>query len=288
LYKKITATIAVPALVIATAVSWAREDTVRLTVLDLNDGMSVFVDAPGQRGDVLVDGGGDWSGTRVVVPFLRAQGVDQLAATILTRADKAHAAGLSAVAGAMPVGEAIHSGVLSRSKFHAQWLAQMQSLAVPLRKVRTNDEFGFSDEPRWRVLYPPPLLSASRSDDNSLVLELSHRGVNVLMMSDAGASIERWLVEEGKLRRAHVIVKGRHGSEPSCTEAFLAVARPELVVQVVGFRPSGRYAEPELAERLARRGARYLRTDDCGAVQLALTGDGYSVHTQFASRDLSD
>src|ERR1017187_6489512 len=122
--RGLIAALAVPTLGVALFLNGGHMDKVELTVLSLNDGMSVFIDAPGERSEMLIDGGGGWSGARIVIPFLPAQGVNQLGAIVLTRGDKAHAAGLDTVANEVPIREAIYSGIGSRSKYYPQWLAQ--------------------------------------------------------------------------------------------------------------------------------------------------------------------
>ena len=116
--RGLVAAIAVPTLSVALFLNGGGAKKVELTVLSLNDGMSVFIDAPGERNDMLVDGGGGWSAAHFVIPFLRAQGVNRLAAIVLTRGDKSHAAGFGTVANEIPIREAFYSGIGSRSKYY--------------------------------------------------------------------------------------------------------------------------------------------------------------------------
>ena len=51
---------------------------IKLTVLPLNGGHCVFVDAPGRKNDWLVDCGNDNAVEFTLKPFLRAQGVNQI------------------------------------------------------------------------------------------------------------------------------------------------------------------------------------------------------------------
>jgi len=269
--------LAVPAVGAVLFLNGGRSERVDLTVLALNDGMSVFLDGPGERGDVLIDGGSDWSGLHVVIPFLRAQGVDRLAAMVLTRGDKAHAAGLNVVAQEVPTREAIYSGFHSRSQYYWQWHEGMKARGIPLHAVNTGDELHFAQGVRVRVLNPPSEEVSNRSDDNALVLAIEFGPTRVLYMSDAGETVEKRIMKAFPDLHAQVIVKGQHGRESSCTGEFLDAVRPEAVVQVVGLRPSNRYPEPDLRDRLAQRGIVLYRTDDTGAVTIRLTPDGYGI-----------
>jgi competence protein ComEC len=281
---RLAALVAAPAAAAAIVLTASRDQSVEITVLDLTDGASIFLNVPGEGDDWLIDGGGDWSGERVVTPFLRAQGVDRLGVVAVSRADKAHVAGLCALTGEIPVARAVHGGAGSRSKFYAQWLAQVRERGIALQQMRAGDEMRAGGAVRVRALHPQRGALASRSDDNVLVLLVEFGSTRVLLMSDAGETVERQLLAQNPGLRAHVIVKGEHGKEVSCTPEFLDAVRPEVVVQVVGTRPSGRYPSPTLRERLAARGIRLLRTDETGAVRLRLSRDGYTIRSCLAAQ----
>lgn len=277
--RRILVSIAAPALGAAMFLSFDREPVAEISVLDLTDGQAIFLNLPGEREDLLIDAGGDWSGRRVVVPFLRAQGVDRLAATITTRGDKSHVAGFADVLREMPVGAAIHSGCATRSRYYSEWLRAVREAKVPLQTVRAGDAVGDAS-PAWvHVLHPPRGPGASRSADNAVVLMVEHGPTRVLLMSDAGETVENALLASGVDLHATVMVKGRHEKEASATDAFLDAVRPETVVQVAGSRTPYRYPRSDTRERIESRGIRYLRTDETGAVTIRLTPAGYTVKT---------
>jgi competence protein ComEC len=282
--RRMAAAIAVPALGVALFLSHPREEVVEITVLDLNDGASIFLNAPGEQHDVLIDGGGDWSGLRVVIPFLRAQGVDRLARVVLTRGDKPHAAGLVLAVREIPSGEAMYSGVPSLSKFYRQWITEMRIRQIPIRTVHAGDEVPVAPDLRVRVLNPPRDGIGNRSADNSLVLALEFGPTRVLLMSDAGETVERRLLAGTEDLRAQLVIKGRHEKESSCTDEFLDAVRPEAVVVAANTRPSNRYPQPDLRERLERRHVASYRTDETGAVTIRLTKVGYTIRTCLASQ----
>jgi competence protein ComEC len=270
----------------ALAVAGLRRDTVELTVLSLNDGPAIFLNAPGERNDWLIDGGGNWDGARVLPPFLRAQGVDQLGAVVLTRGIGSHAGGLSAVLGEIPVAQVMHADASSRSRFSRQWLAMVNERRIPLRTLRAGDTLAAGNHVRVQVLHPPRGAAVStRSDDNALVLAIEVGATRVLLMSDAGETVERRLLESGADMRAAVIVRGQHGKESCCSPEFLAAVRPEVMVLAVNTRSSSREPDPVLRERLAERGVKLLRTDETGAVTILLTRQGYQLRTHWPRSD---
>jgi competence protein ComEC len=255
-------------------VAW-RQPVVEVTVLDMPDGVAVFVNPPGTGGDFLVNGGTEWGARRTVLPFLRSQGVDRLAAQMLTRGDKAHAAGLVTVMRELPVGEAIHSGTGSRSKFFWSWLSQVRQQGQPVRVMAAGAERTWPGGLRLRVWHPPPWPASERSDDNSTVWSLEFGPTRMWFASDVGATVERSL----RPPRAQIVVLGRHGLEESATDEFLDQVQPEVVIQLVGTRPMTRYPWPQTRERIEQRQIRYLATSETGAVTVRLTPAGYRIRT---------
>ncbi len=254
-------------------------DTVELTVLSLSDGPAIFLNAPGERNDWLIDGGGNWDGARVLPPFLRAQGVDRLGAIVLTRDVESHAGGLSAVLSEIPVAQALHADAPSRSKYGRQWLAMVNERGIPLRTLRAGDALSAGNHVRVKVLHPPRETVSTRSDENALVLAIEVGPTRVLLMSDTGETVERRLLESGTDVRAAVIVRGQNKKESCCSTEFLAAAQPEVVVLTVNTRPNNREPEPVLRERLKKHGVKLLCTDETGAVTILLTGRGYQLRT---------
>jgi len=278
-HRRLIAAIAAPVMIVALFVHDGPSNKVDLTVLSLSDGTSIFARVQGSHHDLLIDGGGGWDGMHVVVPFLRSEGVNRLEAAVLSCGDKAHAAGLTVVASEVGARQAVWSGILSRSKYCAEWVNQIKARKIPLRAVEAGDELLSTPMVHIRVLNPPPGMIANRADDNSLVLSVEYGPTRVLLMSDAGATVEKYLLRNNTNLHAQVIVKGQHGKEPSCTADFLDAVKPETVVQVVNTGDTHHYPEPALRDRLTARGINYLRTDDDGAVTIRLTKNGCEVRT---------
>ncbi len=277
--RRLIAALAVSCVAATLLVRAVPSNKVDLTVLSLSDGTSIFARVLGSHHDLLIDGGGGWDGMHVVVPFLRSQGVNRLAATVLTCGDKAHTAGLTVVVSEVGTREAVWSGILSRSKYCAEWLDHVKARGIPLRAVEAGDDLSSASNVHIRVLNPLPGMVASRADDNALVLAVEYGPTRVLLMSDAGETVERRVLKEFGGFHAQVVVKGQNSKESSCTAEFLDAVRPETVVQIVNAGDSHRYPEPALRDRLAARGITYLRTDDSGAVTIRLTKSGCEVRT---------
>ncbi len=280
-WRRWRALVTVPALGLALWWSGSPVDQTEITILDLNRGTAAFVNLPGEQHDFLLDGGDDFGGTRVLLPFLRTAGVDRLAAAVLTCADKGHVAGLAQVAEKLPVGEIIYAGTRGRSRFYRQWVAATTG-RFPTRTWRAGQAWEVTPQFRAQVLHPPAIITSARREDNVLVLRLEHGSTRVLWMSNASAEVERTLVASGQDLRAQVLVREGSGGEDSCGAELLAAVQPELVVLATHAWPLDRAPHPNFLGRLKARGIRLLRTAEAGAITLRLRRDGYDVRTCLA------
>ena len=254
---------------------WAGKTPPEITVFDLSQGAAAFVNLPGEQHDFLIDGGDDYGGDRILVPALRAQGVDRLAAVVLSCADKGHAAGLLKVAAKIPVTEAYHAGTRGRSPYYRQWLREMPGI----RELKAGTNWPVAPGAQVRVLHPPATTTSGRADDNVVVLLLETAGRRVLFMSGASDAVEDWLVASGQDLRADVVIREGSGRETLCSPAFLAAVQPQWVVLQTHSWPHNRLPQPAFTARLAAHGVRLIRTAEAGAVTVRLGPAGIAVRS---------
>jgi competence protein ComEC len=79
-----------------------------------------------------------------------------------------------------------------------------------------------------------------------------------------------------------VLKAGHHGSPASTSAAFLAAVRPKLVLVSVGEGNTYGFPGRALLDRCGRAGARVLRTDLDGAIEIRTDGGQLSVRTAAA------
>lgn len=77
---------------------------------------------------------------------------------------------------------------------------------------------------------------------------------------------------------ATVLKVGHHGSAASTSAAFLAQVAPQVAVISVGAENRFGHPSPEVLERLA--GARVLRTDEHGRIEVISDGQKLSVRRE--------
>jgi len=233
-----------------------------VTVLDVGQGLAVVVRTATRT--LLYDTGPLYSaesdaGQRIVLPYLRAAGIDRLDMLLVTHGDSDHAGGAASVLAGLPVASVVSSVPALASE--------------PCAAGRT----WHWDGVRFRILHPTPGAAAKggRANHLSCVLRIDAAQASLLLTSDIEAVDERQLLADAASElRADVLLVPHHGSRTSSTPAFIAAVDPREVIYPVGYR--NRFGHPR-ADVVARYGDRRdWRTDRDGAIDVDL-GDAASV-----------
>ena len=239
-----------------------------IDVLDVGNGLAVVVRTASYA--LAYDAGPSWNGDsdaggRIVVPFLRGEGVRRLDALVISHADDDHYGGAFAVAA-------------SRSP---QWLVSPLRGDDPLHRMvarSTRCEAGLAwtwDSVRFTVLHPGAPANADakrRENDRSCVLRVATRGGSMLLAGDAEARSEaEMLARDAAGLASHVLLVPHHGSKTSSTSAFVSAVAPTVAVISVGHRNRHRLPHPTVLARYRGRGVAVHRTDRDGALRVRLT-----------------
>jgi competence protein ComEC len=132
-----------------------------------------------------------------------------------------------------------------------------------------------------RVWHPPPPdweRQRVRNDD-SIVIELRHGAVSVLLTGDIEREAERALAPRLSLAPIVVLKAPHHGSATSSAEPFIRAARPVAVIVSAGRRNPFGHPHPAVVERYRAAGVEIFRTDLDGAVVVDSDGESVSVRT---------
>lgn len=229
----------------------------RITVLDVGQGLSVFVQTAGHA--LLYDAGPAFrdsdAGERVVVPALQSMNVRHLDTLLISHPDADHRGGAGSVLARYPTGLLLGTGLESRR-------------ALPCKAGSRWRWDGFDFE----ILHPPA--GALPADDNagSCVLRISGAGASLLLPGDIPASVEETLVSHPDFGPADLVIAPHHGSRTSSSRRFVEATRPRFVVFSTGFRNRWRFPASEVLERWRGSGACALDTGVEGALQFAVSG----------------
>jgi beta-lactamase superfamily II metal-dependent hydrolase len=222
------------------------------------------------------------------VPALRARRRTRLDVVVLSHPHPDHFGGLLAVARSVPIGEfwdTGHSAPDGAGPIYAELRRVLAERRVPVRGpgelCGAPRNFGGA---RLRMLSPcPGPVPGHDANDNSFVLKLELAERAFLLMGDAEAAAEHDLVNDhGAELAADVLKVGHHGSRTSSTDALLARVRPRLATISCGVRNRFGHPVPSVLERLRLFGARALRTDRDGAIQISTDGRALGVGVAYS------
>ena len=253
----------------------------QLTVLDVGQGLAVVARTASHT--LLFDAGPAYSpdadgGNRVVLPYLRGEGITRLDGMLVSHDDSDHSGGALSVLEAIPV----------------EWLASPLSATHPVtqaaagrtRPCQAGQQWEW-DGVRFEILHPQAAdyagFAATRDNAQSCVLKITAHGQGVLLPADIERDIEaRLLDQQPQALRSTLLIAPHHGSRTSSTAAWLAAVRPDTVIFPVGYRNRFHHPADEVVQRYRASGTQLLRTDESGAVSVKIGAAG--IETQ-AYRD---
>jgi len=247
---------------------------VRIAFLDVGQGLAVVVRTA--RHTLLYDAGPAYglqadAGERVVVPYLRGEGIAALDAMVITHDDADHSGGAASVAGAVPTGLLLSS--LSDShpvRAHAPY-------RLPCRTGQRWQWDGID----FAIVHPPadrPEERRSRPNGKSCVLRIATPAGAVLLTGDIEARDEIALLASGVPLAARVALVPHHGSRTSSLPQFVAAVGAAHAVFTVGYGNRFGHPRADVYERYA--GARRWRTDRDGAIVFDVGPGGLSATGQ--------
>lgn len=225
---------------------------------------------------VVVDAGPD---SAAVDRCLRRLGVRVVPLLVVSHFHADHVGGIEGVFRGRTVGSVVTTGWPEPAAGREAVERAATARGVPVGVV--SDGWRYTAGPlELAVIGPPYRLSGTRSDpnNNSLVLRVRVHGLRLLLAGDAEGEEQRAVLERhGPASvRADVLKVAHHGSAYQ-DERFLDSVDPAAALVCVGAGNTYGHPNPAVLARLARGGARVLRTDLNGDVAAIVTDRGLAV-----------
>ena len=245
-----------------------------LTVLDVGQGLAVV--ARTEKHALLYDAGPAFnasadSGSRVIVPYLRSEGVAQLDALVVSHDDNDHAGGAGSVLDAIPV------GMLWASLPAGHAVLEAPTWRLPCLAGKQWEWDGVT----FAFLHPldePPAGRRIRANNRSCVLRIESPGGRVLLTGDIERAAERELLQRApQLLAVEALLVPHHGSASSSTAEFVKQVAPRWAVFAVGYRNRFGHPREDVLARYRDAGSTLLRTDAGGALQLRFRAEGVEI-----------
>jgi competence protein ComEC len=252
-------------------------------VLDVGNGLATVVRTAGHA--LVYDTGPTWnadidSGNRIVVPFLRGEGISRLDGVVVSHADDDHSGGAASIAYSREP-EWLLSPLPPEDLLHGAFA----------RSTRCEAGAGWKwNGVEFRVLHPGAEIYAEtrkrKENDRGCVLRVATASHSLLLAADVEARSEAEMIaRDGAALRAEVLLVPHHGSKTSSTPAFLDAVAPRIGVISVGYRNRFRHPNAAVVARYVERGIVLRRTDREGALHVVLPASAAAVRVEgFADR----
>jgi competence protein ComEC len=256
---------------------------VTLAVLDVGQGLATVVRTHSHA--LVYDTGPRFSpqsdsGARIVVPYLRGEGINALDVVAVSHEDNDHAGGAPAIMAAIPAARLVSSldGMQELADAREAAPGSTRSL-VPWRERCRAGETWTWDGVRFTWLFPDkheldqPWLPPN---GRSCVLRIDAKGGSALLPGDIEKDAERALLERGAPLAADILVVPHHGSLTSSTPAFVQAVAPREAVFAVGYRNRFGHPRADVWARYESGGvqAERWRSDRDGEVSFNIGTDG--------------
>jgi competence protein ComEC len=225
------------------------------------------------------------------LPVLRARRRSRIDIAVLTHPHPDHLLGLATALRSVDVGELWDTGQGRAQGAGSEYAAMLADLARRKIPVRGPGELCGPERAlggaRVQVLAPCPSFDpALGANDNSFVIRLRDGARSFLLTGDAeGLEEARLLPLRGALQ-ADVLKVAHHGSRTSTSPELLAAVRPSFATVSCGVRNRFGHPFPGTLFALEQAGARVMRTDLFGSVELVT--DGVAIRARVFGRDFAE
>ncbi len=260
-----------------------------VVTLDVGQGDAAFIRFPDNR-TMLVDGGIQrryynekkrrWVeydvGKRVLEPYFDFHGIRKLDMVVLTHPDIDHGGGLGYILENFEVGRVIGiSEMQLDSQTHRRLQAIVKADDIPYSFPYAG-RIDLTPTATLNLLHPIDATSTNLLDpdknDDSLVIKLTYREVDILFTGDIGKRAESRLIASGQDLRSEVLKVPHHGSRTSSSAPFIDAVQPRYAIFSLGQSGQYQFPHPDVVARYRERGCVQLRTDELGAITLRTDG----------------
>ncbi len=259
-----------------------------ITVIDVGQGDSIFLEDRFDKQNILIDTGGKvsfmkyapWQSAQAktnaeytLIPYLQSIGVGKIDHLILTHTDDDHVGDFLKLADKIKISEVLVSpGELSNPVF----VRKLTKANLPVHVVKTGDTIPIFNS-KLEILSSG--YTGKGDNNDSIITYGNFYGSRFLFTGDLEREGEKELINNFPLLKVDVLKAGHHGSKTSSDPDFIERIGPRIALISVG--KNNRYGHPnqETLETYNKNKIKVLRTDLYGAIQFYRSSNQWQIRT---------
>ncbi len=248
----------------------------QIHMIDVGQGDASIIILPHSKEAIMIDTGGrlsykkeDWQERKkdydmaqsVIVPYLKAIGVNHISTLILSHGDYDH------------MGEAtelVCNVEVERVIFNCGEVNELERELIQVLDKRKIPYYSGVKELNIdnNKLFFLQTKEYDNENDNSNVIYMELNGYQFMFMGDAGIEKEKDILEKYNISNVDVLKVGHHGSKTSSSKSFIDTLDPKYSMISVG--KDNRYGHPDKAVLDNLKHSKIYRTDQNGSIMIRI------------------
>lgn len=245
-----------------------------ITMIDIGQGDSILIELPHNKGNILIDTGGETSfddkknkysiAKNTIIPYLKSRGIKKLDYLILSHGDFDHLGEAFDLINNFKIKKVIfNSGKSNINEKNIKKLLKDKN--IPYKEVNTYNlkidtyEFKFINKK-----------NEENENEDSLVIYTTLNNKKLLFMGDAGIDTEKYLLDTYNLKKIDILKVGHHGSKYSSDLKFLKAIKPKISLISAGINNKFNHPHEETLEKLKKLHSKIYLTSSNGMIQIIL------------------
>ena len=237
-----------------------------VTFLDVGQGDSIFISLPYNKGNILIDTGGNlfsdknYISNNITIPYLKSIGVKKLDYLIITHGDADHAKE------ALNIINNIKVDRILLNNYNNELESKLDGKNIGNTILNIN---GY----KFRIFNYRNTIE----NNDSLIVYTIISNYKLLFMGDATYLEEKMLLEDFNIRDIDILKVGHHGSKTSSSKEFIEKLKPTYSIISVGENNMYNHPNKEVLKNL--NASKILRTDLSGTINFVFNKNKYKVIT---------
>lgn len=241
-------------------VSQPLDEGVKVTVMDVGQGDSIFIQLPDSR-CMLIDAGESEYGERVV-DYIENSGYNKIDYLVATHPHADHIGGMRTVINAFDIGNVYMPKASTNTSTFERMLELIDEKGLQITTAKAGVNI-LSEENLCIDILAPNSDSYSELNDYSAVIKLTYGNSKFLFMGDAEENSEDEIMADVS---ADFVKVGHHGSKTSSGEDFVRRVGASYAAVSVGEDNDYNLPVDYIIDRWEESGAKVLMTKDVGNI----------------------